>query len=89
LTDALGCSLNLNGRERLSLWVSHDNGKSYFLNQVIDEGLSAQTSLEYQNSKLYILYEQADPLPKTTNNRVLEETLHNLRVLLPTRFVYR
>lgn len=45
MTDALGCNLNLNGRERLSLWISHDNGKSYKLNQVIDEGLSAQTSL--------------------------------------------
>jgi len=36
LTDALGCKINLNGRERLSLWTSMDNGKSYTLNQIID-----------------------------------------------------
>ncbi len=46
LTDALGCRINLNGRERLSLWTSLDNGKSYSINQIIDEGLSAQTSLQ-------------------------------------------
>lgn len=45
LTDIVGCGVNLNGRERLSLWTSNDNGKTYLLNQVIDQGLSAQTSL--------------------------------------------
>jgi len=34
------------------------------LNQIIDPGLSAQTSLQYIKGKLYLLYEQADPLPK-------------------------
>ena len=29
LVDALACKINLNGRERLSLWVSRDNGKTY------------------------------------------------------------
>jgi hypothetical protein len=86
---ALGCNLNLNGRERLSLWASRDNGKSYSLRQVIDPGLSAQTSLEYHNNQLLLLYEQADPLPKTGGNRLLEEALRNLRVLLPNRFVFR
>ena len=65
LTDALGCKVNLNGRERLSLWTSRDNGKTYQFNQIIDEGLSAQTSLQYVNGKLHLLYEQADPIPKT------------------------
>lgn len=65
LTDALGCKVNLNGRERLSLWTSRDNGKTYSLNQVIDPGLSAQTSLQLVQGKLYLLYEQADPIPKT------------------------
>jgi hypothetical protein len=32
----LGCGVNLNGRERLSLWKSIDNGKSYNLEQIID-----------------------------------------------------
>jgi hypothetical protein len=45
LVDSLACKINLNGRERLSLWVSRDNGKSYKEDQVIDPGLSAQTSL--------------------------------------------
>jgi len=61
----MGCKINLNGRERLSLWVSRDNGKTYKLNQIIDEGLSAQTSLQLVNGKLLLLYEQADPLPQT------------------------
>jgi hypothetical protein len=63
--DGMGCKVNLNGRERLSLWVSRDNGKTYRLNQIIDEGLSAQTSLQLFKGKLLLLYEQADPLPKT------------------------
>lgn len=45
LVDGLGCHLNLNGREKLSLWSSRDNGKTYKLEQTIDPGLSAQTSL--------------------------------------------
>jgi uncharacterized protein YlzI (FlbEa/FlbD family) len=61
----MGCKINLNGREKLSLWVSRDNGKTYSLNQIIDEGLSAQTSLQLVNGKLFLLYEQADSLPKT------------------------
>jgi hypothetical protein len=61
----LGCKINLNGREKLSLWVSRDNGKTYRINQIIDEGLSAQTSLHLSKGKLLLLYEQADPLPKT------------------------
>ena len=64
LTDALGCKVNLNGRERVSLWISRDNGKTYKLNQIVDPGLSAQTSLQYIKGKLYLLYETADPLPK-------------------------
>jgi len=36
LSDDLGCGVNLNGRERLSLWTSLDNGKSYELSQIID-----------------------------------------------------
>ena len=64
-TDVLHCMVNLNGRERLSLWVSKDDGNSYSFNQIIDLGLSAQTSLQYFGGKLYLLYEQVDPLPKT------------------------
>jgi hypothetical protein len=88
-TDALGCKVNLNGRERVSLWMSRDNGKTYRLNQIIDPGLSAQTSLQYIKGKLYLLYEQADPLPKTPTGNFENELIRNLRVLLPTRFVYR
>lgn len=89
LTDALGCRLNLNGRERLSLWTSRDNGKTYALNQIIDEGLSAQTSLQYVKGKLYLLYEQADPLPKTLTGTLENQLIQNLRVLVPNRFIYR
>ena len=45
----------------MSLWISRDNGKSYKLNQIIDEGLSAQTSLLFIEDRLFVLYEQADP----------------------------
>ena len=70
LTDALGCKINLNGRERLSLWTSRDSGKSYRLDQIIDPGLSAQTSLQYVKGKLSLLYEQADPLPKSVGSNI-------------------
>ena len=73
LTDALGCGINLNGRERLSLWISRDNGRSYKLNQIIDGGLSALSSLQYVNGKLYLLYEQDDPLPRTVSGVVINE----------------
>lgn len=56
LTDSLGCKVDLNGREKLSLWISHDNGKSYKLIKIIDSGLSAQTSLIFDKKKLYLLY---------------------------------
>lgn len=88
-TDALQCKVNLNGRESLSLWVSKDDGNSYSFNQIIDPGLSAQTSLQYVGGKLYLLYEQVDPLPKTVKGRVINALIENLRVLLPSRFVYR
>ena len=89
LTDILGCGVNLNGRERLSLWISNDNGKTYRLNQILDYGLSAQTSLHLENGRLLLLYEQADPLPKSLNNVFQQQLIKNLRVLLPSRFVYR
>ena len=88
-TDAMQCKVNLNGRERLSLWVSKDNGNSYSLNQIIDHGLSAQTSLQYVGGKLYLLYEQVDPLSKTVEGKLINTLIENLRVLLPSRFVYR
>jgi hypothetical protein len=89
LVDTLGCKINLNGRERLSLWASRDNGKSFQLDQTIDAGLSAQTSLQYVKGKLYLLYEQADSIPKTVEGVITTELIQNLRVLLPSRFVYR
>jgi hypothetical protein len=89
LTDALGCKVNLNGRERLSLWTSRDNGKTYQLNQEIDSGLSAQNSLQYIKGKLYLLYEQIDPIPKSLTGSFSNELIENLRVPLPSRFVYR
>lgn len=89
ITDALGCGVNLNGRERLSLWVSVDNGKTYNLNRIIDPGLSAQSSLQLERGRLLLLYEQADPLPNSLSNTVQNKLIRNLRVLLPSRFVYR
>ena len=88
-TDAMQCKVNLNGRERLSLWVSKDDGNSYSLNQIIDHGLSAQTSLQYVGGKLYLLYEQVDPLSKTVEGKLINTLIENLRILLPSRFVYR
>jgi hypothetical protein len=75
LFDALGCGVNLNGRERLSLWTSRDNGKSYKLNQIIDHGLSAQTSLQYVNGKLHLLYEQVDAIPRTVEGTLADELI--------------
>ena len=87
--DSLGCRTNLNGRDRVSLWLSEDNGTSYQLKQVIDSGLSAQTSLQLNKGKLVLLYEQTDPSPMDMLEIIEKEFLGNLKVLLPSRFVYR
>mmetsp|Transcript_75750 Transcript_75750/g.239556 ORF Transcript_75750/g.239556 Transcript_75750/m.239556 type:complete len:511 (+) Transcript_75750:3-1535(+) len=89
LTDSLGCGIQLTGRRRLTLFESSDGGVTYPKKHVIDQGLSAQTSLQHLGGKLVVLYEQADPLPATPDNLFSERAVGDLRVLLPNRFVYR
>jgi hypothetical protein len=59
------------------------------LNQIIDPGLSAQTSLLYEEDKMKLLYEQADYPERTADERIEDVLIQNLRVLVPTRFVFR
>mmetsp|Transcript_159052 Transcript_159052/g.281950 ORF Transcript_159052/g.281950 Transcript_159052/m.281950 type:complete len:312 (-) Transcript_159052:4-939(-) len=81
-----GCNVNLTGRDRVTIWKSTDGGSSFPEKLLIDSGLSAQTSLQWRNDRLKVLYEQADPSPV---NPVTEVLLENLVVLLPSRFVFR
>eukprot|EP00429_Kryptoperidinium_foliaceum_P094252 CAMPEP_0176195346 /NCGR_PEP_ID=MMETSP0121_2-20121125/6466_1 /TAXON_ID=160619 /ORGANISM="Kryptoperidinium foliaceum, Strain CCMP 1326" /LENGTH=199 /DNA_ID=CAMNT_0017534115 /DNA_START=117 /DNA_END=716 /DNA_ORIENTATION=- len=84
------CDVNLTGRTRVTLWKSKDGGRSYPEKTLIDPGLSAQTSLQHHDGKLFMLYEQADPTPQVTvQDMIMDEALQNLRVLLPNRFIFR
>jgi sialidase-1 len=89
IVDSFGCSANLTGRERVTIWRSTDGGTSYPEKLLIDPGLSAQTSLQYHNGKLLLLYEQADPQPFNPSTAASKALLANLAVLHPTRIVYR
>jgi len=82
-------SLELTGRTRVSVWRSDDRGQTYKVKQRIDDGLSAQTALQFQGGQLTLLYEQADPPPVTPKEVILNKAVQNLQVLIPDRFVFR
>lgn len=82
-------SLELTGRTRVSVWRSDDKGDTYKTKTLIDEGLSAQTALQFHDGQLTLLYEQADPQPETPMNVLLNKVVENLQVLIPDRFVFR
>lgn len=83
------CDVKLSGRTRVSVWKSTDRGQSYSSKVLIDEGRSAQTALQWANSQLTLLYEQADPPPKTPREELLEHLIEDLVILIPDRFVFR
>lgn len=87
--NLMRCSLKLTGRDRVSVWKSMDGGGTFPEKTLIDPGLSAQTSLQYRDGKLMLLYEQADPEPLNPSSSATEALLDNLVVLLPTRLVLR
>lgn len=89
-TKALGCDVNVTGRTRVSVWRSADGGQTYPDKQLVDGGLSAQTSLQFLNGKLMMMYEQADYEANATSGDVLLNLLiQNLKVLLPSRMIVR
>lgn len=84
-----GCDMNFTGRDRVTIWKSTDGGTTFSEKLLIDSGLSAQTSLQWRNHRLTVLYEQADPSPVNPGNAASDTLLENMVVLLPNRFVFR
>lgn len=89
LVKNLRCDLNLTGRSQLTLWRSIDEGETYTEHMLLDQGLSAQTSLQAHSGKLVVLYEQADPEAPTFMGVAVHKLIQNMKVLIPSRFVYR
>jgi len=95
----LGGNVNLTGRDHMTLWKSEDDGESYEVAQLIDEGASGYSSLQTDHSgaghvasekeALWILYEQSDPLPETFSSLSADALIGALSVLNPDRFVLR
>mmetsp|Transcript_6615 Transcript_6615/g.24664 ORF Transcript_6615/g.24664 Transcript_6615/m.24664 type:complete len:700 (+) Transcript_6615:133-2232(+) len=87
----LGCTDHFTGRRKVTIWKSTDKGKSYPHKFVVDEGLSAQSSLQHHDGgKMVLLYEQVDPEPQySASDVVLEYIAGDVKVLLPSRFVFR
>lgn len=84
------CKIQFTGRRKVTLFKSEDGGKSYPKKVIVDEGLSAQTSLQHYKKSLVLLYEQADPLPPySVIDKIVEKLAGDVRILLPTRFVFR
>merc|ERR1712187_529875 len=90
VADKIDCRVNLTGRSRLTMWKSTDGGRTYPQKALLDEGLSAQTSIQVErDGTIYVLYEQADPKPFSFENEMMKSLLQNMVVLLPNRFVLR
>eukprot|EP00928_Gymnodinium_smaydae_P039255 TRINITY_DN26849_c0_g1_i1.p1 TRINITY_DN26849_c0_g1~~TRINITY_DN26849_c0_g1_i1.p1 ORF type:complete len:607 (+),score=67.53 TRINITY_DN26849_c0_g1_i1:40-1860(+) len=88
-TRGLGCNLNLTGRARVTVWRSTDGGRTYPRKQLVDAGLSAQTSLQFRSGKLMLMYEQADPVADSPSDILMKYLVQNLKILLPTRIIVR
>jgi len=90
VADMLGCKGSLTGRDRVTIWRSTDEGRTYPVKKLVDPGLSAQTSMQQHNGQILLLYEQADPDPLfTIADKLLHKAIENLHIELPNRFVYR
>jgi len=90
MVDKLECPLSLTGRNKLTIWKSTDGGKTYPEKTLLDEGLSAQTSIQVsEKGKVFVMYEQADPAPFSIKGHIVKKVLENMVILLPTRMVVR
>jgi len=90
MVDKLECPLSLTGRNKLTIWKSTDGGKTYPEKTLLDDGLSAQTSIQVsEKGKVFVMYEQADPAPFSIKGHIVKKVLENMVILLPTRMVVR
>mmetsp|Transcript_235 Transcript_235/g.535 ORF Transcript_235/g.535 Transcript_235/m.535 type:complete len:675 (+) Transcript_235:214-2238(+) len=89
IASLIGCGGTFNGRKKLTVFKSTDEGATYPKKVVLDPGLSAQTSLQFINGKLYVLYEQADREENSLTNTALYELIGDMKILLPSRFIFR
>ena len=73
----------------MTVWSSVDDGTSYQVASLVDEGASGYSSLQVDDGGLWILYEQSDPAPVTLSSLSAEALIGGLAVLNPDRFVLR
>ena len=85
----LGGKVNLTGRDHMTLWRSGDQGASYDVVRLIDEGASGYVSLQVSSSKLFLFYEQSDDAAQTPSKMGIEALIGSLTVLDPDRLVLR
>ena len=89
IVSLLGANVNLTGRDHMTVWSSSDDGTTYEVSSLVDEGASGYSSLQVDGDGLWILYEQSDPAPVTLSSLSAEALIGGLAVLNPDRFVLR
>jgi len=61
--DIERCKFNATGRSALTVWRSYDKGQTFPDSVVVDADLSADSSIQVHDGKVFVLYEQADDFP--------------------------
>ena len=89
VVKALGGKVNLTGRDHMTVWESVDQGRSYRVLRVLDEGPSGYVSMQVTASTLYVLYEQSDQEAQTLSELGIEALIGHLTVMDPDRLVLR
>jgi len=87
----LGASVNLTGRDHLTVWSSTDGGNSFVPRELVDAGAAGYSSLQRDDptssTAAWLLYEQSDREPSSLKNLAAEAFIGALTVLDPDRIV--
>ena len=92
LLRLLGASVNLTGRDHMTVWSSSDGGGAWAPLQLVDPGAAGYSSLQLDRNDsetLWILYEQSDAAPLDLAHLAADAVLGHLSVLDPDRIVLR